>query len=158
MKQKKKVRNKENSVKRKSVPETKASAERQSYLQFSWPFMALIFVFGVAMMATLEFGFTTRTSFHPLAILAAIATLVAGASAVKNGFKLRQVGIIGALCFLGIFWITPLNMYYYFSSLPITANYFAINFIASTIVDLVINFAIFIFVALVGGFVSSRVN
>ncbi|GEM_PF-2168838 len=156
---KKKVIKRKNSRKEnKVVVKKEVTAKRKTYLQFSWPFMALIFVLGVAMFATIELKLTEIISFNPLGVLSLITTFVAGCSAVKNGFKVKQVWIIGALCFFAIFWTIPYIAYSYLSTLPITANYLLINFLAYTFSNLIANLAIYVLVALIGGAIASRVN
>jgi len=153
MKAKKKV------IKRKdSVKENKATKKNIGYFKFSWPFMALIFVLGVAMLATMEFGLIEAISFHPLGVLALVTTFVAGCSAVKNNFKVKQTAVIGVLCFLAIFWTIPYIVYFHFSSMPITTNYLVLNLVTFIISDLIANLVIYVLVALIGGFISSRVN
>ena len=159
MQKKKKVISRRNSIKRKNaLKENKAPFKRKSYLQFSWHFMALIFVLAVAMFATIEWGITDIVSFHPLEIIALIATFVAGCSAVKNGFEIGQVWVIGALCFLAIGWTIPLSIYEYYSVFPITSNYLAINILVHTLFGIIGDLAVYIVVALIGGAISSRVR
>ncbi|OGJ21562.1 hypothetical protein A3K73_09415 [Candidatus Pacearchaeota archaeon RBG_13_36_9] len=152
MKAKKKV------IKRENSGQNKAAVKRKSYLQFSWPFMALIFALGVAMFATIELNLTDVVSFHPLGLISLVTTFVAGCSAVKNGFKVRQVWVIGALCFFAIFWIVPYNAYVSLSAMPITANYLLINLIGYTFANLIANLSIYALAALIGGAISSRVG
>jgi hypothetical protein len=150
MKKKKKV------IKRKSSRKSKPAKNR--YLQFTWPFMALIFALGAAMFATIELKLTEMVSFHPLGLIALVTTFVAGCSAVKNGFEIRQVWVIGALCFFAIFWIVPYNAYSSLSTMPITANYLLLNLLVYTVANLIANLGIYVLVALIGGAISSRVE
>ncbi len=145
-------------IKRKDSIKNKVVAKRKSYFQFSWPFMALIFALGVAMFATIELKLTGIVSFHPLGLIALITTFVAGCSAVKNGFEVRQVWVIGALCFFAIFWIVPYNAYASLSTLPITADYLFINLAVYTVANLIANLGIYVLIALIGGAISSRVK
>ncbi len=131
----------------------KSEKSLKEYFIFSRKYLLGVFIVGLLMFVLVQSKIMPQLTYNPISILAVLITFLAGWNAVREDFDLKQVAVIGSLCFMGMIWIVPFLLSRYLEKMGLPSEYYLVNLLIMTVINLVI----YIIVAVAGGWISLKI-
>ena len=123
---------------------------------FSRRYILGIAITGLLRLVMVQSNVMPQLAYSPLSVLSVFIVFLAGWNAVREGFVLRQVAVIGGLCFIGTIWLVPILVSLYLKGIGMPSEGYLMSLAIMAGISSILNLLGYISVSLTGGWLSLK--